>query len=97
MSESPDDIVRKNTPTLSEPIGTTRTSIGTVKWFRDAKGYGVISVKEIAPWDVWCHFSVISGEGFRKLNQDETLEVEYCRADQESFKYVARSVRRIDQ
>ena len=71
-------------------------SRGTVKWWRDAKGYGVISVTEIAPWDIWCHFSVIDSppDGLRSLTQGESVEVEYYRFDQESFKYVAKSVRR---
>ena len=90
------DILRDNRPSPSEPIGTLRVSVGTVKWWRDAKGYGVITVKEIAPWDVWCHFSAIGGEGFRTLIQGEPVEVEYYRADQDSFKFVARSVRRLN-
>jgi CspA family cold shock protein len=74
-----------------------RVALGTVKWWREAKGYGVIGVMELAPWDVWCHFSAIAGDGFRTLTEDETVEVEYYRADQESFKYVARSARRISR
>jgi CspA family cold shock protein len=91
------DALREHTPSPSEPLGTMRVALGTVKWWREAKGYGVIGVMELAPWDVWCHFSAIAGDGFRTLTEDETVEVEYYRADQESFKYVARSARRISR
>jgi cold shock protein len=97
MAKHPEDILRDNSQPPSEPIGTERVSMGTVKWWRDAKGYGVIATEDTAPWDVWCHFSAIAGEGFRTLNQGEVVEVAYWRMNQESFKYVARSVRRITQ
>jgi CspA family cold shock protein len=90
------DYLREMAPPPPESSGL-RVSQGTVKWWRDAKGHGVIAVKELAPWDVWCHFSAIAGDGFRSLAEDDVVEVEYYRFDQESFKYVARSVRRISR
>jgi len=96
--KSADDLAREQAPLPTEPLGTTSVSIGTVKWWRDAKGYGVISVAQVAPWDVWCHFSSIEMERedeFRTLIEGERVEVEYWRADQESFKYVAKRVRRL--
>jgi len=93
----PDDIAREAAQQPTEAIGTMRMGMGTVKWWRDAKGYGVIACAEISPWDIWCHFSAIDGTGFRTLTADDPVEVEYCRADQESFKYVARKVRRLSE
>jgi CspA family cold shock protein len=48
---------------------------GTVKWFNDAKGYGFISRADDGK-DVFVHYSSISGEGFRTLNQGQTVEYE---------------------
>ena len=93
MPADPTDQLRENAPEPPDD-GALHVARGTVKWWRDAKGYGVISVPEIAPWDIWCHFSVIESEGFRTLVEGESVEVEYYRWNQESFKYIARSVRR---
>jgi CspA family cold shock protein len=89
------DAARANAEPPQEPIGTERRGICTVKWWRDAKGYGALSCADTAPWDVWCHFSAIQGEGFRTLAPGESVEVEFYRFDQESFKYLARKVRRL--
>ncbi|CAN5338542.1 cold-shock protein [soil metagenome] len=48
---------------------------GTVKWFNDAKGYGFISRSDDNK-DVFVHYSSITGEGFRTLNQGATVEYE---------------------
>ena len=95
MPGDPTDKLRKGAPEPPDD-GALHVSRGIVKWWRDAKGYGVISVPELAPWDVWCHFSAIESppDVFRTLIQGESVEVEYYRWNQESFKYVARSVRR---
>lgn len=36
-------------PVPTEPIGTAGVARGTVKWWRDAKGYGVIATDSTAP------------------------------------------------
>jgi CspA family cold shock protein len=89
-----DDTARTMAPDPAEPIGTTRSGRGVVKWFKAAKGYGAISCDETAPFDIWCHFSVIeSTQEFRTLNPGEPVEVEYYRADRYSYRYVAGRVR----
>ena len=47
---------------------------GTVKWFNGAKGYGFISRN--GGEDVFVHFKAIVGEGYRNLNEGDTVEFE---------------------
>jgi len=48
---------------------------GTVKWFNADKGYGFITPAEGGD-DVFVHFSAISGEGHRSLNEGAKVEYE---------------------
>jgi CspA family cold shock protein len=45
---------------------------GTVKWFNNSKGYGFIEQEE-GP-DVFVHYSAITGEGYRSLNEGQQVE-----------------------
>jgi CspA family cold shock protein len=45
---------------------------GTVKWFNGSKGYGFIEREGGA--DVFVHFSAIQGEGFRNLEEGQSVE-----------------------
>jgi CspA family cold shock protein len=45
---------------------------GTVKWFNPDKGYGFIT-QDDGP-DVFVHFSAISGEGYRNLDENQKVE-----------------------
>ena len=45
---------------------------GTVKWFNDEKGFGFIARE--AGDDVFVHFRSIQGEGYRTLNEGQTVE-----------------------
>jgi len=47
--------------------------LGTGNGFHDAKGYGFISRADDGK-DVFVHYSSISGDGFRTLNQGQTVE-----------------------
>ncbi len=47
---------------------------GTVKWFDSQKGYGFIQLEDGN--DVFVHYSAIQGSGFRKLEEEQTVEFE---------------------
>lgn len=47
---------------------------GIVKWFNGAKGYGFI--QRNTGEDVFVHFSAIQAEGYRSLNEGESVEFE---------------------
>lgn len=47
---------------------------GQVKWFNNAKGYGFIGRSDGA--DVFVHYSAIEGDGYKTLQEGETVEFE---------------------
>lgn len=47
-------------------------TVGTVKWFSQEKGYGFLQ-QEGGP-DVFVHYSVIDGTGFKVLYEGEEVE-----------------------
>ncbi len=47
---------------------------GRVKWFNHSKGYGFIG-RDDGP-DVFVHYTAIVGEGYKTLNEGDTVEFE---------------------
>jgi CspA family cold shock protein len=47
---------------------------GKIKWFNNAKGYGFIGQESGA--DVFVHYSAIQGEGYKTLQEGDTVEFE---------------------
>jgi CspA family cold shock protein len=45
---------------------------GTVKWFNNSKGYGFIGRDDGA--DVFVHYSAITGDGYKTLQEGDTVE-----------------------
>lgn len=52
---------------------------GTVKWFDNKKGYGFIA--QPGGDDVFVHHTQIQGQGFKTLNEGETVEFELINTD----------------
>ncbi|HER44532.1 MAG TPA: cold-shock protein [Candidatus Eisenbacteria bacterium] len=49
--------------------------VGKVKWFNESKGYGFIQQEENER-DIFVHYSDIEGDGFRTLNEGDSVEFE---------------------
>jgi len=62
------------TVTSGRPGKGTNSMKGTVKWFNNAKGYGFIG-REDGP-DVFVHYSAISVEGYKSLQEGDPVEFE---------------------
>ncbi len=52
---------------------------GKVKWFNPDKGYGFIETEEGT--DVFVHFSAIQVEGFKTLEEGQSVEFEVVEGD----------------
>ncbi len=47
---------------------------GKVKWFNNSKGYGFIQQEDGT--DIFVHFSAIQGDGYKTLDEGQTVEFE---------------------
>ena len=48
---------------------------GSVKWFNNAKGYGFLG-RDDGGADVFVHYSAITGDGFKSLQENDRVEFE---------------------
>jgi CspA family cold shock protein len=53
---------------------------GVVKWFDNKKGFGFIA-QDGGGQDVFVHFSVVQGEGFKTLEEGDRVEFEMTPSD----------------
>ena len=53
---------------------------GKVKWFSNVKGFGFLR-KEGEEKDIFVHYSVIQGEGYKRLNPDEEVEFDIVQGE----------------
>ena len=49
-------------------------TVGKVKWFNNAKGYGFI--EQPGEQDIFVHYSAITGDGYKTLIQGQEVEFE---------------------
>lgn len=54
-------------------------AVGTVKWFNDQKGYGFIAREEGK--DVFVHFSAVTGDGWRSLEEGQAVSFDIEESD----------------
>ena len=47
---------------------------GKVKWFNNSKGYGFIQQEDGT--DIFVHFSAITGEGYKTLDEGQSVSFE---------------------
>ena len=57
---------------------------GVVKWFNGTKGYGFIG-REDGEEDVFVHFRDIVGEGYRTLEEGQSVEFTIAKGDKGLF------------
>ncbi len=67
-----DNLIAVNATTDRKEFTVSDREKGTVKWFNGAKGYGFI--QRTSGEDVFVHFSAIQENGYRTLNEGETVE-----------------------
>lgn len=64
---------------------------GTIKWFNRTKGYGFIQREEGE--DVFVHYSAITMDGFKTLNEGDKVEFEITEGEKGPQ---ATNVQRVD-
>ncbi|MES9882633.1 MAG: cold-shock protein [Sedimenticola sp.] len=50
-------------------------TVGTVKWFNNAKGYGFVTPEQ-GEQDIFIHFSAIVMEGYKTLKEGQRVQFE---------------------
>ena len=67
--------------------------LGTVRWFKDEKGYGRITADDGEV--LFVHFSGIIGEGFRSLAEGDRVSFVWRGGVGDHGRHAAESVRRV--
>lgn len=67
---------------------------GTVKWFNSEKGYGFLT-NDNGGEDVFVHFSAITGEGFKTLEEGQKVSFDIETDPKNSKKIKASNVVRL--
>lgn len=72
-------------------------ALGTVKFYKSAKGWGSISSPDLPPgMDAFISFADTKGQaGFRELAAGDDVEFDYRPAHQDTFRFVATWARRV--
>jgi len=70
---------------------TCRVTTGTVRFWLDDEGWGVIDCAE-TPGGCWAHFSCVEMEGFRTRMAGQQVNLDWAPAQQDGFAYQAVSV-----
>ena len=65
---------------------------GKVKWFNDSKGFGFLVCEAQGNRDIFVHHSVIEGDGFKTLLENEVVEFD---AEESNKGLKATKVRRL--
>jgi len=60
--------------------GGIQVATGTVKWFDERKGYGFIE-QDAGGEDVFVHFSAITGEGYKTLEEGQSVEFDIVQGE----------------
>ena len=55
-------------------------AVGTVKWFNSEKGYGFIAPNDGSA-DVFAHYSAIQTDGYRTLEENQSVEFDIVNGD----------------
>lgn len=53
---------------------------GKVKWFKNEKGYGFIT-RDDGQGDVFVHYSGIASDGFKTLNEGDSVQFDVVQSD----------------
>ena len=82
-------------PSLAVMDSESPYARGTIKFFREDKGWGGITSPDV-PADVWVLWDVLEGEpGFPTFTAGDRVEFRYEKARQDSWQYRATWVRRL--
>ena len=54
---------------------------GKVKWFNNQKGYGFLVRDDDENKDIFVHYSVIQGNGFKTLKEGDAVEFEVVQGE----------------